>query len=310
MKKETKLLFIILCVLLCGYALSFLRTPSRAAVFSSSVMHQQDIREVGEIRFSIPTRAEPVEMGEITLIKDGARFYFRTGNGRYPVRQEIIDRFFSLLGAERSFLPISARPQDYLDYLIDDEHASRIVFARKDKTILSELFFGMTDASGAGRYVRTGASVKVFLIDNAFEPFLTVAAPFWLDLQIYATLFRGTGIQGVEYGNRTVIRTELNGDAFRALESFLEKFSCIDIYSAPALQSPQTVRVGVALGDGTELRFSFTPLQSGDFVFSDSRSSNAYLISGYTCEQLLRHIEAVAEEKNSILLSSYLSIGG
>ena len=309
MKKETKLLFIILCVLLACYALSFLRTPSRAGVFSSSVMHQQDIREVGEIRFSIPTRAEPVEMGEITLIKDGARFYFRTGNGRYPVRQEIIDRFFSLLGAERSFLPISARPQDYLDYLIDDEHASRIVFVRKDKTIFSELFFGMTDASGAGRYVRTGASVKVFLIDNAFEPFLTVAAPFWLDLQIYATLFRGTGIQGVEYGNHTVIRTELNGDAFRALESFLEKFSCIDIYSAPALQSPQTVRVGVALGDGTELRFSFTPLQSGDFVFSDSRSSNAYLISGYTCEQLLRHIEAVAEEKNSILLSSYLSIG-
>ena len=309
MKKETKLLCAILCVLLCGYALSFLRTPSSAGVFSSRVMHQQDIREVGEIRFSIPTRAEPVEMGEITLIKDGARFYFRTGNGRYPVRQEIIDRFFSLLGAERSFLPISARPQDYLDYLIDDEHASRIVFARKDKTILSELFFGMTDASGAGRYVRTGASVKVFLIDNAFEPFLTVAAPFWLDLQIYATLFRGTGIQGVEYGNHTVIRTELNGDAFRALESFLEKFSCIDIYSAPALQSPQTVRVGVALGDGTELRFSFTPLQSGDFVFSDSRSSNAYLISGYTCEQLLRHIEAVAEEKNSILLSSYLSIG-
>ena len=106
MKKETKLLFIILCVLLCGYALSFLRTPSRAGVFSSSLMHQQDIREVAEIRFSIPTRAEPVEMGEITLIKDGARFYLRTANGRYPVRQELIDRFFSLLGADRAFLPI------------------------------------------------------------------------------------------------------------------------------------------------------------------------------------------------------------
>ena len=86
---------------------------------------------------------------------------------------------------------------------------------------------------------------------------------------------------------------EANGDAFRALENFLEKFSCIDIYSAPPLQSPQTVRVRLALGNGTELRFSFTPLQSGDYVFFDSRSSNAYLISGYTCEQLLRHIEAV-----------------
>ena len=274
MKKETKVLFIILCALLCCYALSFLHRPSRAGVFSSSLMHEQDIREVAEIRFSIPARAEPVEMGEMTLIKDGARFYLRTGNGSYPVRQEIIDRFFSLLGAGRSFLPISARPQDYPDYQIDDGHASRIVFVRKDKTILSELFFGMTDAAGAGRYVRTGTSVKVFLIDNAFEPFLTVT-------------------QGLEYGNHSVIRTEANGGEFRALESFLEKFSCIDIYSAPPLQSPQTARVRLALGNGTELRFSFTTLQSGDYVVFDSRSSNAYLISGYTCEQLLRHIDAI-----------------
>ena len=292
-KKETKLLFIILCILICSYALSFLHRPSHASVFSASLMREQDIREIVEIRFSVPTRAEPVEMGEMTLIKDGARFYLRTANGNYPIRQEIIDRFFSLLGAGRSFLPISARSQDYSDYLIDDGHASRIVCARKDKTILSELFFGMPDASGAGRYVRTRSSVRVFLIDNAFEPFLTVAAPFWLDLQIYAALFRGTSLQGLEYGHHNVIRTEANGAAFRALESFLKKFSCIDVYSAPALQSPHTSQVRLALGDGTELRFSFTPLQSGDYVFFDSRSSNVYLISGYTCAQLLQHIEAI-----------------
>ena len=297
MKKETKLLFIILCVLLCCYALSFLHRPSRTGVFSSSLIREQDIREVEEIRFSIPIKAEPVEMGEMTLTKDGARFYLHTANGSYPVRQEIIDRFFSLLGAGRSFLPISARPQDYPDYLIDDGHASRIVLVRKDKTVLSELFFGITDAAGAGRYVRMGSSVRVFLIDNALEPFLTVAAPFWLDLQIYASLFRGTGIQGLEYGKHIVIRTESNGDAFRALENFLEKFSCIDIYNAPALQSPQTARVRLTLGDGTELRFSFTPLQSGDYVFFDNRSSNAYLISGYTCAQLIRYIDALTVER-------------
>ena len=297
MKKETKLLFIILCVLLCCYALSFLHRPSRTGVFSSSLMREQDIREVEEIRFSIPIKAEPVEMGEMTLTKDDARFYLHTANSSYPVRQEIIDRFFSLLGAGRSFLPISARPQDYPDYLIDDGHASRIVLVRKDKTVLSELFFGITDAAGAGRYVRVGSSVRVFLIDNALEPFLTVAAPFWLDLQIYASLFRGTGIQGLEYGKHIVIRTESNGDAFRALENFLEKFSCIDIYNAPALQSPQTARVRLTLGDGTELRFSFTPLQNGDYVFFDNRSSNAYLISGYTCTQLIRYIDALTVER-------------
>ena len=293
MKKETKILFIILCVLLCCYVLSFLHRPSHTGVFSSSLMREQDIREVAEVRFSIPIKAEPVEMGEMTLIKDGSRFYLRTANGSYPVRQEIIDRFFSLLGAGRSFLPISARPQDYPDYLIDDGHASRIVLVRKDKAVLSELFFGITDAAGAGRYVRMGSSVRVFLIDNALEPFLTVAAPFWLDLQIYASLFRGTGIQGLEYGKHIVLRTEANGDAFRALANFLEKFSCIDIYNAPALQSPQTAQVRLTLGDGTELRFSFTSLQSGDYVFFDNRSSNAYLISGYTCTQLIRYIDAL-----------------
>lgn len=58
-------------------------------------MREQDIREVAEIRFSIPIKAEPVEMGEMTLTKDGARFYLHTANGSYPVRQEIIDRFFA-----------------------------------------------------------------------------------------------------------------------------------------------------------------------------------------------------------------------
>ena len=107
MKKETKILFIILCVLLCCYALSFLHRPSRTGVFSSSLMREQDIREVAEIRFSIPIKAEPVEMGEMTLTKDDARFYLHTANGSYPVRQEIIDRFFSLQKHMRSVARIT-----------------------------------------------------------------------------------------------------------------------------------------------------------------------------------------------------------
>ena len=60
MKKETKVLFIILCVLLCCYALSFLHRPSRAGVFSSTFMQEHEIREIAENRFSIPTRAGTV----------------------------------------------------------------------------------------------------------------------------------------------------------------------------------------------------------------------------------------------------------
>ena len=294
-KRETKILFITLCALLGVYAASLLYRPSGTAVFSSSLIFAQDIREVQEINFSIPIKAEPVEMGKMTLRKQGSRFYLRTAFGSYPVRQEIIDRFLSLLSVNRAFLSVSKQPKHYADYAIDDGHASRITLVRADKTILADIFFGMTDAVGAGRYVRTGRSVKVFLIDDAFEQFLTVAAPFWLDLQIYAALFRGTSIQGAEYGTHAVIRDEKNEAAFRALETFLEKFSCIDVYEAAPLQSPQTAQVHLTLGDGSGLSLSFTPLQNGDYVFFDSRGANAYLISGYTCTQFLNRLEAALD---------------
>jgi len=293
LKRETKILFFILCVLVGLYGVSFLYRPSSRATFSGSLFPAQDFGAVQEIRFSIPSKAEPVEMGKMTLTKSGNKFYLRTANGIYPVRQQIIDRFFSLLGVSRSFTAISEKPRDYPYYALEDERAARITLVRNDKTILADLFFGAADAVGSGRYVRTGRSVKVFLIDNGIEPFLTIAAPFWLDLQIYAALFRGTSIQALEYGNRFAIRDEANEAAFRSLELFLEKFSCIDVYSAPALQNPQTVRAHLTLGDGSERIFSFSPLQSGDYVFFDTRSSNAYLISGYTCSQLIRQLEAV-----------------
>ena len=296
-KPETKILFIILCILLCLYAFSFFPRSSQPDVFSSCLVLEQDIREVAEISFSIPNKAEPTEMGKMKLSKSGDRFYFQTANGRYPVRAEIINRFFSALSANRSFLTVSAHPHHYSDYAINDEQATRITFIRNDKTVLANLFFGMTDTIGVSRYVRTGRSIKVFLIDDVFEPFLTVAAPFWLDMQVYAALFRGSSIQGLEYGKNTAIRGETNESDFRALELFLEKLSCIDVYNAPALQTPQTIRVRLNLGDGYSLHLSFSPLQSGDYVFFDSRSPNVYLMSGYTCAQLIRRIEAVTAER-------------
>ena len=300
-KRETKILFIIFCALLIVYGMSFLIRPSGTAVFSSSIISAQDSSEVQDIIFSIPIKAEPVEMGKMRLSKKDGRFYLHTAFGYYPVRQEIIDRFLSVLSVKRSFLTVSKQPKHYADYAIDDSRASRITLERHDKTILADIFFGMTDAAGIGRYVRTGRSVKVFLVDDAVEPFLTVAAPFWLDLQIYAALFRGTSIQGLEYGRYIGIRDEKSEVDFRALETFLEKFSCIDIYSAAPLQSPQTMRVHLTLGDGSGLTLSFTPLQNGDYVFFDSRSSNAYLISGYTCTQLLHRLDAISGNQRSAM---------
>lgn len=301
-KKETKILFTLFCVLLVLYALTFLRKFSYTSTFSSRLIPEMDMREISEIHFSIPTRAEPVEMGEMTLVREGGRFYLRTANGAYSIRPEIIDRFFTLLCIKRSFRPIEVLPEHYPDYGLDTTHASHLVFKRQDGTILSELFFGASNTAGISQYVRLGTSIKVFLIDTDLRAFLTVAAPFWLDLQVYAALMRGTSIQGVEYGKDNVTRTEANVHSFIALEKFLEKCSCIDVYSAPRLQSPHTMSVHLSLGDGTRLQLAGTPLESGDYVFFDSRSLRTYLMSSYTFTKLMEHVRAVTEEKNSSLV--------
>lgn len=295
LKKETKLLAAMLCALLVLYALTFLHRPSHSTVFSSSLMRETDIPEIFEIRFSIPTRSEPVEMGEMTLTKEGTRFYLRTARGSYPVRTDIMERFFALLSTERSFRPMAVHLKYYPDIELDEAHASHLVFTRKDKTILSELFFGTANTAGTARYVRLGARIAVFLIDTGLDSFLTVAAPFWLDLQLYAALMHGTSIQGVEYGTHSIARSESNDKAFISLEGFLKKCSCIDIYSAPQLQNPQTIQVRLMLGDGTAVQFSASPLQSGDYVFFDSRTARTYLMSSYTFKQLMRHVKAITD---------------
>ena len=294
-KPATRRLFYLLCGLLCLYAASFLYRPSRPRAFSSSLTLPEDFRDVREIRFSIPTKAEPVEMGAMTLIKIGERFFLHTVNGDYPVRQELIDRFFSLLSAKRSFITVSAAARDYPYYAIEDGHASQITLIREDKTILADLLFGSADRIGTGRYVRTGRSLKVFLIDNGIEPFLTVAASFWTDLQIYKSVFYQTGIQGLEYRNDSLLRNAEHEQHFHELELFLAKLSCIDVYSASAFQTPQTDSIRLTLGDGTALTLSLTPLESGDYVIFDSRSVNTYLLSGYTRDQLMRHIQTLTQ---------------
>ena len=168
---------------------------------------------------------------------------------------------------------------------------------KQDGTFAAELFFGITDSLGISRYVRTGRSLAVFAIDNAVEPFLTIAHGFWLDLQLYKALFAQTGIQNLEMGRHYIIRNTENAKDFSALEHFLQTCTCIGLYTAPVLQSPATETIRLSLGGGDTLQLFLTPLQNGDYVFFDNRSSNAYVISGYTAGQLLQKVHALLVSK-------------
>ncbi|MGP1455743.1 MAG: DUF4340 domain-containing protein [Treponema sp.] len=282
-----------LFALLCLYIGSFWIQSAQRQRFSGRLIPAQDRNEIAEIRFFIPTKAEPVEMGNMVLKKRQGRFYLVAESRHYAVRDTIIERFFSVLAQPRAFIPISKSVRTYADYGIDDAHAAKIVLVKQDGTFAAELFFGITDTLGINRYVRTGRSLTVFAIDNAVDPFLTIAHGFWLDLQLYKALFAQTSIQNLEMGKHYIIRNLENAKDFSALEHFLQTCTCIGLYTAPVLQSPATENIRLLLGSGDTLQLFFTPLQNGDYVFFDNRSPNAYVISGYTAAQLLQKVHAL-----------------
>jgi len=293
LKRTTIGLASVFFVLLCMYIGSFWIQSAQRQRFSSKLIMAQDKHDIAEIRFFIPGKAEPVEMGNMVLKKRQGRFYLIAENRQYAVRDTIIERFFSVLSLSRSFIPITKNVQAYADYGIDDDHAAKIVLIKQDGTFAAELFFGTTDTLGINRYVRTGRSLAVFAIDNAVEPFLTIAHGFWLDLQLYKALFAQTSIQNLEMGRHYIIRDTENAKDFIALEHFLQTVTCIALYTAPVLQSPVTENIRLLLGSGDTLQLFFTPLQDGDYVLFDNRSSNAYVISGYTAEQLLQKVDVL-----------------
>ncbi|MGP1576489.1 MAG: DUF4340 domain-containing protein [Treponema sp.] len=291
--KKTRQLFFVFCTIVILYALSFIPRTAKSVSFLSRLVLTQELREIYRIQFEIPQQTEPVEMGKMTLVKENTRFFMETVYGRYPVRSDLIDRFFSLLAEERYFTRISKNVRDYPHYGLEDSQAARITCIGRNQTIISDIYFGMTDTQEIAQYVRTGRSTDVFSIANVLASFLTIAPTFWLDMQLYAAQFSGKTIQTLESGGEFIIRNEENTELFQSLEQFLTQFSCIGIYNAPALQTQQTKTLRLILGSTETLILTYTPLETGDFVFCDNRTALAYIVSGYTMRELQKRIKTL-----------------
>lgn len=292
-RKETRRLFFIFCTAVCLYLLSFVPHTAKQVSFVSRLMLTQELRDIDRIQFEIPQQTEPVEMGKMILAKHDNRFFMETLYGSYAVRPELIEQFFSLLTEEQYFILVSKKVQDYPQYALHDSHAARITCTGSNNTIIADLYFGMTDAQELVRYVRTARSTSIFSINNTLAPFLTIAHTFWLDMQLYAAQFIGNTIQMLETGGAFILRDDDTAADFQALEQFLTQFSCIGIYNAPALQTAYTETLRLTLGSTETLILTYTPLETGDFVFFDNRTARAYIASGYTMRELKKRVAAL-----------------
>ncbi len=288
-RPATKRLFILCCVLWTLYALTFLHKPSR--VFTSRLLLPQALSSIQEIRMSIPKEDGSIETGFMKKTENG--FALQTGYGNYPVRQDLIERFFLLLTAKRPFVLMTKNAESYPQYGLEDTAAIRITLFGTGRTIAADLFFGETDALQLQRYLRTGSSLDVFAVENTIAPFLSLARTFWLDFQPFKTYFDTAGLQSIKADNRLHIRNGKNEADFAALEVFFKQFTCIDI--APRTETTATKSVTLFWGNGTETVLHYRELETGDYIIFSTCSPFAYQASNYSVSRLLALVSAITQ---------------
>lgn len=281
LKKYTRFLLVFDIFLI--FILIYVNIPkTQAGTFNTALILKKNIENIDEIIFTIPDNSLPPRFNELRLIKKKDDFFLNTSNGEYKVQKTLIERFFAILSSKQNFRFVSDDIKQYANFGLDEDHAARIKFLRSDKTIIGEFVFGQNDTLGVNRYVRIDSRTKIFIMPDNIASFLTVKTNFWLDLQIYKNRFEKNLVQAIEKNKRMHSRSGKNEEAFLDLESFLKKFSCIDIYPAFPPSDSGTEEIKLILGSGEEVKILFTPMESGDFILFESGSSNAYVISGYT----------------------------
>ncbi len=281
-RPATRVLFALLCLLWFVYALTFIPARSHRS-FETTLILPQEQTAVAEIRISIPQQSGEIKTG--IMKKQCSRFFLQTEYGSYPVRQDLIERLFSVLSEKRPCTIMSKKVQDYAQYGLN-EAASKITLTGTDRTIISELFFGKTDTMGLQRYVRTGSSITVFAVDNTIAPFLSLAHTFWLDLQPYKALFDSSDLQSLEINSRQIVKNGKNAEDFAALQSCIQIFTCID--TAPQIEAEPAKTIGLFFGSGKKIELFYQPLKSGDYIISDTQSRYAYTASNYSFSRLLK----------------------
>lgn len=281
LKKRTNILILINSILLlCLIILYIPKQNSKTVNFS--LFLKNDIDSIEEIILTIPNKSMPLTFGELKLSKKNNNFVYKTERGEYKIKDGIAERLFSVLSAKKDFIFITDKFAQHQNFGLDEYEAVKLQLIRFDKTIAKEFIFGKKDTLGSNIYFLPDARTKIFKMHDDISPFLTLRTDFWIDLQIYKSLFEQNKIQSIIKNNVHTIRSNETEESFLKLEMFLKQFSCIDIFPAMPIISAETEYMDIVLGNGEKISLGETPLESGDYILFDSKCINSYIISGYT----------------------------
>lgn len=298
LKLSTKILIIfnILLCLIIFFVFIADNNKTKNRTYMLSLIPPAIFENANEIIFNIPSDSVSSIFTEFKITKENGNYILKTVNGKFYIRSELIERFFFTLTEKQETVFITSDINQYPDYGLEINTAANIRFVSENREILSDIYFGKIDAVGSSRYVTTNLKTAVLSIPDNIAPFLNISPAFWLDLQIYKSLFKGDSIQSLEIKNEIILRSGKNDTAFSDLEKTLTQLNCIDIFTALPKISADTQYFSVILGSKKKIKISMTPLEHGDLILSDSRSENAYIISSYSKSRIDSSISDVLKK--------------
>lgn len=286
-------------VIINMFLLSLLLIPktkkSGAQFFYTSLVEQKKISDINEIIFTLHSNSIPEELSSITFIKKKDDFILKTFNGEYKLKKNIVKSFFDSLTKKQKFIFMTNDVKKYKTYGLDKDNALELKLVNGDKTYIAEILFGNNDMLMTSRYVRIDSRTNVYKMPDALSNFLTLRTDFWIELQIYKSLFIDNKIQAIEKNNKMILRNNKYESNFNELELFLKQFSCIDVFQPHTLVSTQTENLVFHLGNNIKITMQFTPLENGDYILFDSFSGNSFIISGYTKNRMDKYF-AITDE--------------
>lgn len=287
--KTSTLTLLIINLILC-FVFIFLiaaeKTKQRNETYLLALVPRAVIDSAQEIIFTLPSDSTSSIFTQFKMIKENGNYFLKTDTGKYYIRTELTEKLFSILTEKQECSFITKDIRQYADYGLDSGTAANIRFVSASKEILSDVYLGKIDAIGNSRYVTANLRTAVLLIPNNIAPFLNIRPDFWLDLQIYKSLFKADSIQSLQRKNEIILRSEKNDSYFAEFEKTLSGLNFIDIFTNMPICNEATEYFSIVLGSKTKIEIAVTPLEHGDFIFSDSRSENAYILSAYSKQRL------------------------
>jgi len=135
--------------------------------------------------------------GPIELEKRDKSWSVLIGGEPYPASSERLTSFFDHLVSIKKNRVVSANPQTWKSFEVDQEAKQRLKLLDPAGKALVDLIVGKTQEGERGSYVRMEGANEVILINRSLSFYLDSAPSFWSHLKFFPAELRGEDVMRI-----------------------------------------------------------------------------------------------------------------